>query len=283
MTYYVQASFIGAVSGFASLILEHPFDTVKTRCQANPTKSLHSIIQEIYQKHGWKGFYFGYIPNGIRLSMKQSYRYPMMLGLTPFYKQTLPESIREQYPTSPRIATAFTIANFEVCIICPIERLKVYLMTAEHQGKGIYEFIKTNRGHLSQELTRGMQAVWVRQVMSWVSFLIATEKFTTWEQERLGTKDPLSFGSLMRVSVCVGFVNTMINMPFDVAKTHLQQAKFMENKGLVRTISTIYQTYGVRGLYRGWQVRMTQYMIQAAFTVPMLAKLEDNWKLRSTG
>jgi len=274
MTSYVQASLIGAGSGLVSLIVEHPFDTVKTRCQAHPDQRLDNVVREIHQRYGVRGFYSGYIPNGVRLALKQSYRYPMMLGLSPFFKRTISEPLQKQYPTIPKIATAFTIANFEVGIICPLERLKVYLMTADHRGKGISEFARTHRSHLFPELTRGMQALWVRQVVTWVSFLAANEKFTLWEQERLGTKDLLPFASLMKVSFYVGLVNTLANMPFDVAKTHLQQAKFIENKGLIKTIKKIYQSYGVQGLYRGWQIRMTQYMIQSAFTVPMLARLD---------
>jgi hypothetical protein len=42
----------------------------------------------------------------------------------------------------------------------------------------------------------------------------------------------------------------------------------------------LYQSYGIRGLYLGWQVRMIQYMIQSVFTVTLLEKLERAWDRR---
>ena len=216
---YIQAGLLGAGGGLLGLVFEHPFDTIKTRCQAHPEEtSVWKVAKNIHKIHGFNGFYSGFIPNGARLAGKQMYRWPMMLGFPPFFREILPESIQQQYPSSIKTATALSIANFETLIICPLERMKVYLMTADHQEKGIVEFVKANRAHLPKELTRGISAVWARQVTSWVSFLVADEKFKTWERKKIGTQE-LPFDSLLKVSFCVGGVNTLANMPFDVYPT----------------------------------------------------------------
>lgn len=41
------------------------------------------------------GFYAGALPNFCRCLLKNSYRYPLMVGLPSFYKKHLPASIKE--------------------------------------------------------------------------------------------------------------------------------------------------------------------------------------------
>lgn len=277
MRKYAEASLLGAGRGLFGLPIEHPFDTVKTRAQANlETRSIITTITNVYKESGVRGFYSGAIPNATRIAVKQMYRWPMMLGFPPFFKEVLPENIQKDYPSSVKTATGLTIASFETGIISPLERLKVYLMTCKAEQKKISQFFIQNKGKLLPELTRGLGAVYVRQMTSWVSFLVADDKFKKWEKARTQSEN-MSFTSLLRVSFLVGAVNTAANMPFDVLKTNLQKDKFIANQGMLKTLGKIYQTHGVRGLYAGWQVRMMQYMIQSVFTVALLERLEKSW------
>lgn len=274
---YFVAATVGAGRGLVSLPIEHPFDTIKTRVQATQ-KPIFSAVHIIIKNEGVGGFYAGAIPNAIRLATKQVYRYPMMLALPPFFEGIIPRSMQEDHKTLPQIATGLTIAHFETGFICPWERLKTYLMTKEDvKGKKIRQFIQEHRGAMWSEVTRGLNAVYVRQMATWVSFLVADKKFKDMERERTKTQQ-LSFESLLRVSLMVGSVNTLANMPFDVLKTQLQQSKFIHNEGVIQTMHKIYLRYGAKGLYAGWQVRMLQYMIQSAFTVTILDQLEGSFK-----
>lgn len=274
---YIIAGLAGAGRAVVGLPLEHPFDAVKTRCQASLGKSsVIDIIKKMYATQGIKSFYSGFIPNTMRAATKQAYRWPMMLGFPSFFQRAIPSDIQEKYPSVVKTATGLSIASIETFVVCPLERMKVYLMTADHKEKGIIEFGKKNRGHLTSELMRGLNAVFARQMTSWVSFLVADEYFKKQERERTGKKE-LSFASLLRVSFYVGSVNTIANMPFDVLKTQLQQSYYIPNEGIIKNFVKIYQRAGLNGLYAGWQVRMVQYMIQSVFTVTMLAKLEEQF------
>ena len=85
-------------------------------------------MKDIYQNKGLKGFYAGAIPNFTRCLLKNSYRYPLMVGLPSFYKNSLPDSVKEhKYVT--KFLTGASIAIVEATLTCPIERLKVYFMT----------------------------------------------------------------------------------------------------------------------------------------------------------
>lgn len=63
-----------------------------------------------------------------RCILKNTYRYPLMVGLPSFYNTKLPASIRENKRLL-RLMTALSIALVEATITCPIERLKVLFMT----------------------------------------------------------------------------------------------------------------------------------------------------------
>lgn len=51
-----------------------------------------------------------------------------MVGLPSFYKNSLPESIKE-HRVLTKFLTGGSIAIVEATLTCPIERLKVYFMT----------------------------------------------------------------------------------------------------------------------------------------------------------
>lgn len=84
----------------------------------------------------------------------------------------------------------------------------------------------------------------------------------------------LSFYSLMKVCLIVGSVNTVTNMPFDVAKTHLQKHTH-ETGGVFSILGKIFRERGVSGLYAGWSVGITKYMIQSTIIVTILNKLQQ--------
>ncbi len=60
--------------------------------------------------------------------MKNSYRYPLLVGLPSFYKNHLPDSIKDR-KVLLKTLTGMSIALVEAFITCPVERLKVYFMT----------------------------------------------------------------------------------------------------------------------------------------------------------
>lgn len=270
---YFQASYEGAARGLAGLCLEHPFDVVKTKMQAEPNQKIFHVAKTILQ-NGYGAFYRGAIPNGFRLALKQSYRWPMMVGFPKFFKKNISEDLQKKFPSSVEISTGLSIATFESFIICPLERLKVYLMTSPIKQKNLRTFFLENKENVYRELTRGVGAVYVRQMATWISFLVADEKIKNWEKKRTNTKK-LSFTSLLKVGLMVGIINTAVCLPFDMLKTNLQKEKYLENEGLVKTAKKVYFMYGIKGFYAGWQIRLTQYMIQSIFTVSLLDRLKS--------
>ncbi len=85
-------------------------------------------MREIYETKGIRGFYAGALPNMSRCLVKNTYRYPLMVGLPSFYQANLPSKIKENKQFL-RLLTGISIAMVEATLTCPIERVKVYFMT----------------------------------------------------------------------------------------------------------------------------------------------------------
>lgn len=80
-------------------------------------------------RKGWRSFYDGFIVNSIRVAIKQAYRWPLWISISSFYKKLLPNA----YEVPRQTITGFSISFCELIIICPFERIKIWLMTTKTQ------------------------------------------------------------------------------------------------------------------------------------------------------
>ena len=63
-----------------------------------------------------------------RCLLKNTYRYPLMVGLPNFYKEVLPRSMQDNKQVL-KLFTGLSIGLLESIILCPVERVKVHFMT----------------------------------------------------------------------------------------------------------------------------------------------------------
>jgi len=280
---YLESVVYGFFRTLVGLPFEHPFDSIKSRMQSKLGERVRfrETSREIYRTYGIReGFYAGFIPNAARTLCKQLYRWPLMLILPEFYNTVYSESLRAHYPSIAKISTGLTIAAFDTFIICPFERLKVFLQTKKDHIS-LRTFFQENRNNLVRSLFRGLDSMFWRQIISWVSFLYADHKFKRIARnyQNVPDQEALSGSTLMVVSTLVGISNVFIVMPFDMTKTlHQQHSANFANKKLRETIKTVYREAGIKGFYYGWQPRLIQYIINSALTVTALETLEHKMK-----
>uniref|UniRef100_A0A0G4HLB8 Mitochondrial carrier protein n=1 Tax=Chromera velia CCMP2878 TaxID=1169474 RepID=A0A0G4HLB8_9ALVE len=151
---YVEAATVGALRGLARLPLEHPFDRVRTLWQRHPHLTSVWQVSALMRKGGGQalnnlkekgqkqkmafgglwGLYAGAVPNAARLALKEVYRWPMMLALPPLYTGLFfsHKAGADKDHAGAKTLAGFTVASVEAFILCPIERMKVVLMT--HQS-----------------------------------------------------------------------------------------------------------------------------------------------------
>ena len=133
LKFYLGCSAIGVGRVVAGFPFEHPIDAIKVQWQSQPKfKNEYRIIQHIWQTKGLvKGFYAGSLPNLTRLIMRNTYKYPLLVGLPKFYKNMSPSGVNLS-ESRLKMLSGVTLSLIESIITCPIERTKVFMMTMDH-------------------------------------------------------------------------------------------------------------------------------------------------------
>ncbi len=264
--YLIFAAIAGAARGAVSLIVEHPLDVIKTYWQTYPQySSARTVALVIYRMKGWRGFYSGLLPNLIRVVLKQSYRYPLML-LVPLIYGAFIKSVMWL-----SLLTGVTIAVLEVFLITPLERLKVWLITFQLASGGVGAFFLSSKLQFLAFVYRGLYVTMLRQTLSWVVFLVVHDQLMLFVRDVLQIQQ-IGFVELMWISLAEATMNTAIMLPVDEIKSRLQRVG--SHYGGFDEVVYIYRTYGFRGFYVAYNIRLLQYMIHAAFTVSLLESLK---------
>lgn len=112
------------------------------------------------------------------MMFKNVYRYPLMVGLTPFYEQVLPAKISKS-KQSVKACTGVSIAVIEGLILNPFERLKTYFMTVNYDIHGkempreTFKSWYSKTDNVVKDLLRGSGTFMVRQAVAWTVWLEA--------------------------------------------------------------------------------------------------------------
>lgn len=60
----------------------------------------------------------------------------MILAFPPLFQRLYSQQLQQQYPQIQKISSGLLIAVIETFIICPLERLKIHLMTQKKKKVG---------------------------------------------------------------------------------------------------------------------------------------------------
>lgn len=140
----------GFCRGVVGFPIEQPLEAVKTQWQAKPSyKNELQIVQNIYRNKGFfTGFYSGSLPNLGRILIKNSYRFPLIVGIPVYFEQNLPEEMVKNKHVL-KLLSGTGISIFESLILCPFERMRTYFMTVEQMSNSGGKDGKGNRATFS--------------------------------------------------------------------------------------------------------------------------------------
>lgn len=221
LMFYLQSSSKGVLVGITAFFICHPLEVIKTRKQASFSNSNFEVIKETYTKGGFRSFYSGCVPNLIRYSIRNAYRWPLMLYLPAYFSKYFDHM-------KAKLISAVSLANIECFIITPLERLKVYIMVNSYNNSPSNNNTDTNNKYDSKhpikkvlynkdywkmnEIYKGIAPLILRQNISWLSFLGSDHYlkmlFTKRKLAKNSENNKLNFKELNMVSFLVAIINT---------------------------------------------------------------------------
>jgi hypothetical protein len=135
---------------------------------------------------------------------------------------------------------------------------------------------------MAKEIFRGFGPLFLRQTVSW-TVLLQTDLFLKTKIRRhlaISESEIIPAKILLASSCLVALVNTVVVMPLDCVKTHLE--KVNSSQTYMKAVKEIYRLSGnsYSGFFTGVRLRFLLYLTNAVFVVNILERLERGWEGR---
>ncbi|GFP97137.1 mitochondrial arginine transporter bac1 [Phtheirospermum japonicum] len=261
----------GMLAGVATVVVGHPFDTVKVKLQKHNTgangmkykSSLHCTAS-ILKTDGVKGLYRGATPSFVGMAFESS----LVFGMYSQTKQLLQGETKNGKPQPLAIIPSATFVGALISfILCPSELVKCRMQVQGSDSSSLKSSstytspidcaLKTLKNEGLTGLFRGGGATLLRESVGNAVF------FNTYEHVRYYMHLPLrdTSSDLDRfIDVGIGIVSGgvagitcwTVVLPFDVAKTIIQTSSDKtQTRNPFRILESIYRRSGIKGCYTG--------------------------------
>ncbi|KAL9656233.1 hypothetical protein ABK040_007848 [Willaertia magna] len=246
----------GGIAGVTEILVMYPLDVVKTRAQLHlgtgPAPGIISTVKDIVKTNGLGSLYRGILPPILMEAPKRAVKF----AANEFYKDIFMDKETKKISQNGAILSGMCAGGTEAFVVVPFELVKIRLQAKENIGiyKNTGDAIKkilTQEGVLTLytglESTIWRNAFWNGGYFGLIHFVKKSLPEPKNESQRLFTDFVAGFLS--------GTFGTMLNTPFDVAKTRIQNqlpGTVHKYNWTLPSLATIYKEEGVGALYKGF-------------------------------
>ncbi|XP_070179782.1 mitochondrial 2-oxodicarboxylate carrier-like [Littorina saxatilis] len=250
----------GGCAGFIEVSMMHPLDLIKTRfqIQGGPSdphhySSIADCFKKMYRQEGLLSFYKGILPPLLAETPKRATkffsfeRYKNLFA----YGNYIPQSV---VLTLAGLSAGMT----EAIVINPFEVIKVRLQSERRSIAQQKSTFQTAREIVAADglglkgLNKGLSSTLGRHGvfnMIYFSFYHNVKGIVP------EAKDPtMDFFRRFLIGLCAGTLSSVVNIPFDVAKSRIQGPQPPEGikyRTCFQTLSLVYKEEGYFALYKG--------------------------------
>ena len=247
----VHGSLSGMAFGLVSPIASQPFDTLKTKMQAESRylqEGMGTVLKKVLRAEGVAGLYRGIVPIIASTGVQKSALFSANAGARRACEQSGIAALSEPIPftsLSPSVLVGGLAAGTaRAAVETPFELAKVRFQT----GGGV----QASTGLLSwgqlSELYTGAGATWARGTVMLTSFFVLCDYSEKAAPELMSR--PL-LGGFLKGGVCAT-IAWAVAWPLEVAKNKVQGAEAQyQGRSTLSIVRQIAQESGLRGLYRG--------------------------------
>ncbi|KAF9335394.1 hypothetical protein BG006_000181 [Podila minutissima] len=287
----------GTMAGFAEVVCMHPLDVVKTRLQLQtlrpllpkpstmvPYTSMIDCFAKTIQNEGASRLYRGVIPPLVAEAAKRAIKF----------------GANEQWGFA--VKKLFSIDNFsmaqagfvgalagatEAFWVTPFDLVKVRLQdrASLEQYRGTIDCVRKVLGQEgAMTFSHGLEAtLWRHASFSGVYFMIIHGFRTAFPQRPGTTKNEAMLRNFI-AGTMGGFLGTLVNTPFDVVKSRIQnQRKGTHTYGFtLPSVAKIYREEGFRALYKGLAPKTVRLGLGGGLMLVVFDSLSDLMRKRIT-
>ena len=278
----------GAISGVFSTVFSLPFQVISTNMKLINLSKKDSeriktiqMIKSIYKKEGLKGFYRGFIPNLIKITLSDAIFFRTL--------ETSQYILKNKFHTNEFLTHSLSssIAMITNCII--VNPLLVLSTRKEKLGFNKYKNLidGINQIYKNEGLkafTKGLKPLIIKEVPSKTLFYILYQYIMKiFEKNKNKNLYYLNKLSSPLSAIISGIITTMIDNPFDYIRTMAQykgvNKKFDEsdvkNNKIWYNIKKIIKEEGLYGLEKGVVPRLYRKVISGTITVSVYKLLKE--------
>ena len=278
----------GAISGVFSTVFSLPFQVISTNMKLINLSKKDSeriktiqMIKSIYKKEGLKGFYRGFIPNLIKITLSDAIFF-RTLETSQYilkYKFHANEFLTHSLSSSIAMITNCTIVN--PLLVISTRNEKLGFNKYKHLIDGFNQIYK-NEG--LKAFTKGLKPLIIKEVPSKTLFYILYQyTMKIFEKNKKKNFYFLNKFSSPLSAIISGIITTMIDNPFDYIRTMAQykgvNKKFDEsdvkNNQIWYNIKKIIKEEGLYGLEKGVVPRLYRKVISGTITVSVYKLLKE--------
>jgi len=246
----------GGFGGMCTVVVGHPFDTVKVRLQTQPAAApLYSgawdCTRQTIAREGVRALYKGMLaPLGASAPVFALSFMGFGLG------KKLQQSHPDEAVSPAQLAAAGCLSGLMTTVImAPAERAKCLLQVqAASSGPAKYAGLTDVVRQLYREgglksIFRGTAATAARDVPASAAYFASYELIQRWLQG--GDRTQLSVSSTLFAGGMAGIFNWLVAIPMDVVKSRLQAAPEGQYKGAIDVLGQLMKNEGALALYKG--------------------------------
>ncbi|KXS20865.1 mitochondrial carrier [Gonapodya prolifera JEL478] len=253
---FQYALLAGAIAGCTEICVMYPLDVVKTRLQLEVGRgqysSMYDCMRQIVVHEGPLKLYRGMIPPILAEAPKRAVKF----GANDTYT-----GIARKWGFGASQATSTVVGLFagmsEGIVICPSDLVKIRLQDKANAGKyknTIDCMVKVTRSEGILAFYNGLGATLWRNG-SWNAGYFGVIHFARglMPVQKDDSKAVAMFKNFLSGALG-GTVGTMINTPFDMLKSRIQNSPMTDRtyKPTLRGYALVYRTEGFQALYKGF-------------------------------
>ncbi|TMW58678.1 hypothetical protein Poli38472_010237 [Pythium oligandrum] len=263
----------GSVSGMASVVVCHPFDTIRTRLQISPQRfrGFFDCASQTIRRESAMALYKGFLPPFFSQAVYKSVIFTTSSTLR---NDIFPRSqLLQPYltPSVVSLASGAIAGGLNAVIVTPVElvrnRLQVQYehVRSSHRYRGAFHCLSSVvRQEGMAALWRGLTTTVLRDALGVSVYFLGYD----FAKQQLAATNRLSETTvLLTAGACGGISFWAIALPFDTIKTLIQvDSANGKYTGLVTSVSHLVREHGVSHLFRGWQAAFSRGVPSAAIT-----------------